>query len=484
MTEPFPRERGRPYAESMLRRLPIRARVTLAFTLVMAIVLGAVGVFVYFRQGSELRAAVDQGLRSRASDITGLVTDADAGLLDGKRSPLTENGESVAQILDARGRVVDAPPVLRHTPIIDRATVRRAIGSTVLVNRAHVSTSKGETRLLATTVRHRGRPLVVVVGASLEPAEDSQHTLGALLVLGGIVALLVAAGAGYGVVTAALAPIEAMRRRGAAIQASAPGARLPVPEAQDEVHRLGETLNSMLERLEEALARERQFVSDASHELRTPLAILKAELELALWTGGDADQLRTAIESAAEETDRLSALAEDLLVIARADHGQLPVRRADLNLGELLEDVGRRFELRAAQHDVEIVVEAAPHGTISGDRLRLEQALGNLVDNALRHGAGSVTLGAQRSADGTTVLHVRDRGPGFGEGFTPYAFERFSREDHARGRGGAGLGLAIVEAIARAHGGSVKAANAPEGGADVVLVIPASASSPAVAAPS
>lgn len=460
----------------MLQRLPIRVRVMIAFVAVMAVVFAGMGVFIFLLQGSELQDTIDQGLRSRAADITTLVTEANSGLSESGRSPLTETGESVAQILDPRGRVVDAPPALRNRPIAGAATVRRAATrGTTFVNRATVPTSDGETRLLATPVTVGGKRLVVVVGASLEAQEKSQHSLAALLGLAGLGALACAAAAGFGVVSAALAPMEAMRRRAGEIQATEPGARLPVPRAQDEVHRLGETLNSMLDRLEDAFTRERQFVSDASHELRTPLAILKAELELALWTDASPEELRAAISSAVEESDRLTELAEDLLVIARADHGRLPVRREEVDVRELLELVSQRFELRAAEHGTEIVVEGDAGELVAGDPLRLEQALGNLVENALRHGAGPVTLSAARSSDQATVLKVCDRGPGFGEGFAAYAFERFSREDSARARGGAGLGLAIVEAIALAHGGGVRAHNQPGGGAEVALIIPSAA---------
>ncbi|MGI8749319.1 MAG: sensor histidine kinase [Thermoleophilaceae bacterium] len=459
----------------MLQRLPIRVRVTLAFVAVMAVVFAGMGVFIYLRQGSELQDTIDQGLRSRAADITTLVREADSGLSESGRSPLTETGESVAQILDRRGRVVDAPPALRNRPIAGTATVRRATRGTILVNRTTVPTSDGETRLLATPVTANGDRLVVVVGASLEAREKSQHSLAAVLALAGLGALACAAAASFGVVSAALAPMEAMRRRAGAIQAAEPGARLPVPRAQDEVHRLGETLNSMLDRLEDAFTRERQFVSDASHELRTPIAILKGELELALWTNASPDELRAAISSAVEESDRLTELAEDLLVIARADHGRLPVRREDVDVHELLGTVSRRFQLRASEHGTEIVVEGEPGEAVEGDRLRLEQALGNLVENALRHGTGPVTLSAGRSSDQSAVLKVCDHGPGFGEGFAAYAFERFSREDSARARGGAGLGLAIVEAIVQAHGGGVRACNRRGGGAEVALIIPAAA---------
>ena len=155
--------------------------------------------------------------------------------------------------------------------------------------------------------------------------------------------------AGYLLAGAALRPVEAMRRRAAAITAATPGSRLPVPAANDEIARLAETLNDMLGRLEAALRHEQRFVSDASHELRTPLALLRTELELALRRTRTHDELEAAVRSAAEETERLTRLAEDLLLVARADHGELPVRRERIHARELLERVASRFAGRAAE---------------------------------------------------------------------------------------------------------------------------------------
>ncbi len=188
-----------------------------------------------------------------------------------------------------------------------------------------------------------------------------------------------------------------MRRRAAEISGSEPGARLPVPEARDEVRRLGETLNQMLERVDGALERERDFVADASHELRTPLTILRAELELANsrpWAVSEPRRARCA--GASEEAERLARLADDLLVVARADGGSLPVRAEPLEAAELLETARDRLALRAAEGGRALMVDAPEGLELSGDRLRLEQAVGNLLDNALWHGAGRITLGARR----------------------------------------------------------------------------------------
>ncbi len=291
------------------------------------------------------------------------------------------------------------------------------------------------------------------------------------LAIGGPVALLLASLAGYALAGATLRPVESMRRRAEEISATVGGRRLPVPAADDEVARLARTLNAMLARIEAGLERERRFVAEASHELRTPLASLKAELELALRRPRSAEELRDAITSAAEETDRLAALAEDLLVLARSDEGRLSVEPESLAIRELLEAVAGRFAASAEAAGSALEVDAPTGLTAAADRMRLEQALGNLVDNALRYGAGTVRLEG-REGEGSVALRVSDEGEGFAPELLPRAFERFSRDGGRRVRGSAGLGLAIVEAIARAHDGTASAGNRPGGGAEVTLVLP------------
>jgi two-component system, OmpR family, sensor kinase len=450
---------------SPLGRLPLRLRLTLAFAGVMALVLAATGLFVYLRLESELDATINQGLRSRAGDVGALVAQADDGLAASDR--LTERGENLAQILDAGDRVVDATPAYQGAPLLTAAERSRALRSTITVDRERLAPEHEPARLLATPVHAQDRDLIVVVGAYLDDRRDALRSLAKLLAIGGAAALLLASLAGYGVAAAALRPVERMRRRAAGIQAADPGARLPVPAARDEIGRLGETLNAMLARLEAAFERERTFVADASHELRTPLSILKAELELALREGRTRTQLTDALRSAADETDRLVQLAEDLLVIARSDQGKLPIRRERIAVRDMLDTVAERHTRPGAS-----LVTVAPDGLeLDADRLRLEQALGNLADNALRYGGSTVELSAEAEGDGVRVW-VRDDGDGFPDGFAAEAFERFTRANAARGRGGAGLGLAIVALIARAHGGTAGAGNRAAGGAEVWISLP------------
>jgi heavy metal sensor kinase len=440
----------------------------------MALLLTATGLFVYVLLKSELDQSLDDGLRSRADAISALLADSDPQLRPARGgNRLSEQEDSFAQVLDVSGGVIASSSRRRREPLLTSEEFARAAGDAIFVTHESLpGVEGGEARLLATPTRSEGRTLVVVVGATRADRNESLADLRRLLLIGGPFALLLTSAAGYGLASASLRPVERMRRRAAAVSAGEPGSRLPVPPADDEIARLGHTLNAMLARLETALNREQTFVSDASHELRTPLAVLKTELELALRKGRSVEELEAALRSAAEETDRLSQLAEDLLVIARSDQGHLPVRLSTVEVGQILDDVRERFEIRSRETRRELVADDPGELVLSADPLRLRQALGNMVDNALRHGSGTVRLSA-RAANGQVELHVSDEGPGFPPNFLPSAFERFSRADNGRGRGGTGLGLAIVEAIAKAHRGRAAAANRPGGGADVWLELPA-----------
>jgi two-component system, OmpR family, sensor kinase len=460
-----------------LSRLPIRIRVTLAFALVMAIVLTAAGFFIYSQLESRLNESIDNGLRSRAGETATLVQSEETGVAASDTNRLIESDESFAQVLTPSGQVENATGQLGNTPVLSPSDLERAASDPTFfeLDEGVVPGIEGQVRLLATPVDTDGGEVIVVVGSSLGDRDEALTNLATLMLIGGPVALVLASLAGYWVAGTALRPVEAMRRRAAEISASEPDERLPLPESKDEIRRLGETLNQMLGRLEAALERERRFVDDASHELRTPLTLHKTELELALRYATSEQELRAAIASAGEEIDRLIQLAEDLLVVARSEQGELTVARERIPVADLLATVGERFRARVEQSGRPLMVDGAD-GAVLGDRLRLEQALTSMVDNALRYGEGEVRLWAR--PNGTHLeLHVSDDGPGFPPEFVDRAFERFSRADAARARGGTGLGLAIVDTIARAHGGRGMASNDPSGGADVWIEVPADSSS-------
>ena len=452
-----------------MRRVPIRVRVAAAFAAAMALVLAGTGAFVYARLGTDLSHALDQDLRLRAQDLSALVRDRRSSLGREGSSRLVERGESFAQLVGPAGAVLDATPPLGRRSLLPPAELRSALRESQFVDVPSVPGLDEPARLLATPVVLGRTRTVLVVGATRENRAEALRSLRTELLLAGPIALLLATGLGYVLAGAGLRTVEAMRRGAAEISADRPGERLPVPGTRDELERLGETLNEMLARLEAALERERGFVAEAGHELRTPLALLRAELDFALHHAESEPELREALREASAETDRLVQLAGDLLLIAGSDQGKLALRAERVSAHDLLQSVSNRFAWRAQEVGRPLEIAAEDDLSFRGDRLRLEQALGNLVENALRHGEGTVRIEA-RFVDGVVELHVRDQGPGLPADFLPRAFQRFSRADESRTSGGAGLGLAIVDAIANAHGGTAHASNGD--GADVWISVP------------
>lgn len=466
-----------------MRRLPITIRLTLVFAVVTAAVLTATGIFLYARLAAELDRTAADSLRSRADDVSAFVQRLGPGAGGYAEARLTEVGESFSQIVDADGAVVGGTPAIGRRSLLAAADLRRAREHTILIDHdALPQWDEGALRLLATPIAVGGESVVAVVGMSMDDQRDALTGLVHQLLVGGPAALLLATLAAFGLARAALGPVESMRRQAAAISAAEPGRRLPLPQTRDELSRLGETLNAMLARLEAALARERAFVSDAGHELRTPLTILKTELDVALRHGRSFEQLHEAICSAAEETDRLVRIAEDLLVLGRSEHHALPARRESAEVADVIAAVLTRFRRDADGQGRELVADAPRGVRVIADRGPLERALGNMIDNALRHGSGTVRATAAIRGD-RVELHVLDEGAGFPDEFVADAFERFTRADPARTRGGSGLGLALVAAIAVAHGGSAAAAHRPGGGADVWISLPLAGTGEAARSP-
>ena len=447
-----------------MSRLPIRLRLTLPFAAVIAVVLAGMGLFIYGRVGSALLTSVDDSLRTQAADV---VAHSDRGRTTPDRD--RADAPQVVQFVAASGSVIRSAPS-GLAPLVSGDALRSAVSGQRVWRSGSIGGLAHSWRILAAPARVAGAPGAVVVARTLEPREEALNRLVREFSIGGPAGLLLAILAGYAVAAAALRPVEAMRRRAAEITASTAGQRLPVPGARDELARLAETLNDMLARLEGALEHERRVVDNASHELRTPLALLKTELELALRHPRSQEQLQQALRSAAEDTDRLVRLAEDLLLVARFDQGQLPIRRERLSARAVLERAAERFATRAAENGRSLALRPGPDAYVDADPARLDQALGNLVDNALVHGRGPIALEARVRGD-EVELHVVDSGPGLPAHFSARALDRFSRGDEARSAGGAGLGLAIVELIAQGHHGRVELQNSSAGGADVAIVL-------------
>ena len=424
-----------------MSRLPIRVRLTAAFALAMVLVLAGAGLFVYLRLQEDLDDNLHAALDTRARAVSASGS-AGAGAAE-------EGEEGFAQLVARDGRVLDTSGGLQGAAL-SSAELERARSNDVVIDK-RLPGIEGTARVLA---RPADQPpgAVVAVGQSLADRDETLSGLATSFAVGGPIAVLLASIAGYLLAATGLRPVEAMRRRARQVSLSRAGERLPLPAAHDEIRRLGETLNEMLDRLQRSFERERRFVADAGHELRTPVAIVKTELEGAMRTGDYGPQVREALAAAIEECDRLAQLAEDLLVVARSAEGELPVRPEELPVRTLLEDVRARFADRATQRHRSISVEVEDGLRLKGDPLRVRQALGNLVDNALRHGDGEIVLRSRRANTGVE-LEVSDQGAGFEPAIADRAFERFARGDEARTSGGAGLGMAIVRAVAEAHGG-------------------------------
>jgi two-component system, OmpR family, sensor kinase len=438
-------------------RLPIRARLTAAFALAMVMVLVAAGLFVYVRLKDDLNESVTAGLQARAAAVAAS-NEASAGASG-------DAEEGFAQVLGTDGEAIDLAGGAGDAALSSQERRRVARGVELTLER-RVPGIEGTARILA---RPGMGSDIVVVGESLDDRDETLGSVVTSFAVGGPIAVVLASLLGYLLAAAGLRPVEAMRRRAGQISLGGEEERLPLPPAHDEVWRLGETLNEMLDRLRRSFERERRFVADASHELRTPVAVIKAELEGALRAGGHDPQVREALVAAVEECDGLAQLAEDLLIVARSGDGELPVRLESLSVDALLAGVEQRFGDRAKERGRSIRVEGNAGLRVEADELRLRQALGNLVDNALRYGAGEIVLRARNSQPGVS-LEVSDGGPGFGRDLEDRAFERFARGDEARTRGGTGLGLSIVRAIAEAHGG--RADLVPGEGATVRIWLP------------
>ena len=432
---------------------PIVTRLVVAVAVAMSLVLALSAAFVYWRVSFALGRQVDQDLAAYQQEVH-------RGLRAGDPLPKGTPGLTF-QVYDGHGRLRSQGQVAPRLLTRQQVVHVMAGGQERFDVGRFLPPSRHAYRVAATRVQTPRGARVVAVAISRHKHDEALRELLAQLAIADLIALLAASFVGYRTARAALDPVERYRR--AAAEAPERGVtRLPVDDRDDELTRLGHTLNELLARIEASSERERRFLADASHELRSPLSLMSTELEWVRHRPRSPHELEVFLDSMQAQVRRLVDLANALLELEEVRSDQ-PHQLQTVSLRELVQDA---VQLAAPRDAVAVDVPDEP-ATVDSRWVTL--AVGNLVTNAVRHGDGQVTVSAE--VDGGWVrIAVRDQGGGFSPEFAQHAFDRFSRADDSRTTPGNGLGLALVQAVASAHGGSAEIDAAAEGGVVVMTL--------------
>ena len=456
----------------MTNHLPIRWRITLWYAAVVAVALSLFATGLYLGLRHYLYSALDETLRSQAS-LTISSLDLRQGTPAGLSLTNPQQGEQFIRLFDGSGTAIaDASGGFDHPPSDPSGLTAALRGQAVL----HWIVVEGQRmRVLSEPVRRNGTVIgALQVGLFTNEVSDALNiTLGLMGVLGPFVLILVSAG-GIWVARRALDPVVRIADLAAQIEAQDLSRRIDSGYPRDEIGRLARTFNAMLDRIETAFQRQRQFTADASHELRTPLALLRSQIETVLRAPRDPTRDQQVFEFLGQDVERLSRIASALLALARSDAGAITLSRDVVDLTEVLDVVVEQYRPLADEFEVTITVDAEPIQVIA-DEDRLIQLLVNLIDNALQHtpAGGQITVGCRDHAK-EFCLWVTDTGVGIGTEHLPHVFERFYRVDAARGgqHGGVGLGLNICQMIVEAHHGSIAVTSELGHGTTVTVTLP------------
>jgi heavy metal sensor kinase len=453
----------------------IRVRLTLWYVVLLGVILLAFSSFLYVSLSRSLHEEVDRSLIGEAQRQL-----ASLDLENGRPNlgePTVELGTTTI-LYDATGQRVLASAANQPLPRLPAALAAAARGQDTFATT--LMPDGAEWRVLTVPVVEQGTVIgVLEVARSYAEVNAALHQLALLMALAVPLTLLLASAGGLFLAARALGPIDRITRAAAAISAEDLSRRLNFGEARDEVGRLAATFDGMLDRLDAAFRRQRQFTADASHELRTPLTMLASQIDVALDRRRTPAEYEQILGSLREDTTRMSQLLGELLTLARADAGQQLISREALGLGELVRNVVSAMQPLAAQREVELTENVGAPAMVEGDQTRLSQLLLNLLDNGLRYTSPGGSVSVSLAEDGRwAVLRVADTGVGIAAEHLPHVFERFYRTDAARARadGGAGLGLAICEWIAEAHGGQITVDSALGRGTAFTVRLPLMAS--------
>ena len=447
-------------------RLSLRSRLMVVGLAGVAVALLLGGLALYAAMVTTLDRSVQSEARASAKEVATLV---DAGRLP---DPVPVSGAQVVQVIDSRHRVVGGSATAdRLTPLVSPAELTRLTAGGSITVPGHRTGLSGALEVAAVEAGPSAERVSVVAAVPTADLETSRRVLRTLLLVFFPLFLAALGVIAWRVIGSALRPVEALRHGAERIGQGTPDdERLPVPPTGDEVAALATTLNGMLDRLAAAQTKQRSFVADAAHELRSPLASMRTQLEVAARVG-ETGGLPAGL---LPEVQRLSGLVEDLLVLARAGDDGGPHQVEDVDAADLLAEVADRYA--AAR----VPVRARHPSETDGDGLEVRasrsdllRAVGNLVDNAVRHATTQVSLTARATAGGVE-LTVCDDGHGIPESERERVFDRFARLEEARDRdsGGSGLGLAITRELLRRSAGTIRLEDAAPGVRAVVTLPP------------
>ncbi len=456
-------------------RLPIRTRLTVFYSLFMAVMLAALGGFLVLRLRSELGSTINQDLRASSRAIaSGFRREGVTGFRELSAAALHRGG-SDAQVLDTRGRVlVSYGGDTALDPMLSGPAVAAALRGGTVTREIALGDSDQSYRVITTPV---GPARLLAVGEPLGEINDAGDKTLILLLIAVPIALAAAGLAGWLLARNALRPVDRIRRKTDEIGIDRLDERLSAPYPQDEIGQLVSTLNAMLDRLEAGVNARRQLVADASHELRTPLAAMRAELDVTLRETDPAAGGHAALLSVRDEVDRMSRTVDNLLTLARADSLGLELLRGPVDLEQAVRSACAPLQALATGRGVRLSLDVEPM-SLDADAQQLHQAITNLIDNAIKftRPGGEVTISTWRS-DSEVGVTVSDTGPGIPTAAQPHIFDRFFRADASRSRdsGGSGLGLAITAEIVGAHGGRVWVDSREGAGSAFSIGLPADA---------
>ncbi len=454
----------------------LRIRIVLWFVAVLAVILLAFSGGIYFFLRKNLNENLDDSLRARADVLLNVVSFSDGAPTLTGLLPVNDASdlETFVRAYDAAGvTTFDTSSKVGELPL-DSAAVNGALQG----KSTFLTIDKPALRTYTVPIRDGGSIAgVLEVGQSRDDVVDTLGIFIYVTIFVFPVTLLVASAGGLFLASRALSPIDSLTRQAQRISAENLDEQFNLNLPDDEVGRLARTFDAMIARLDEAFARQRQFTADASHELRTPLTVLKGQLDVALNRERDAAAYRQVLEAANDEVDHMIRLVGGLLTLARADANEVSISKERIDVGNLVMGAVEQVEPAADTRSISLEVRSGPAVSVEADEDLLIQLLLNLLDNALKHTPAGGHIEASWRVEGReVVLSVADTGSGIAEQHLPHLFDRFYRVEQARGRsdGGAGLGLAISQWIARVHGGSINVSSEPGVGSRFEVTLPLS----------